>query len=55
MQSTNKQQIGSWLLAGGAGLLLLLKIYWLLQPSEYLSMTYRVTNYVFGSWLANLI
>lgn len=55
MQPTAKQIIGARLLTGGAGLYLLLKIYWLLQPSEYFSIAYRMTSFLFGSWLARLI
>jgi len=56
MQSMNRFKMGGIILATGASLTLLVKLYWILFPGENLySITYRIISHVFGFWFALLV
>jgi|GEM_PF-2844514 len=55
MHSTDRYKLGGNLLAGGASLVLLVKVYWLLVPNgDPSSLAYRVMEALFGYWFARL-
>lgn len=55
MLSLRKYKLGGKLLATGASLALLFKIYYVALPNENVSMTYKFVGQIFGSWLALLV
>lgn len=55
MQVTKTQRIGSWLVVGGVVLNFLQHLYFMLQPSKYFSIVFRIVHFIFGLWLSSLI